>query len=229
MISLTRLLLGLLTTGLFLSLSTPAMAARSYLIEVVIFTTQDAGDTEKWTSAYPPLNTKKMSRAIIPGQGELELKNGLNEIKESTFSSYLDRISRNPRRRVILSTHWVQPVLSPANTAIAHITDVKTRAGDQNATKTKINSGYPGNQISPGRPLIDGFINFYLDGQYTLEADIRHTPPYRPSILDEEPDIGPVSYRIHEKRRMKSGELNYYDHPKFGMVLLVTPVEMPEE
>jgi len=224
MITLTRLLLSLL---LFLSLSTPALAARSYLIEVVVFTTQDAGDTEEWTAVYPPLNTRKMSRAIIPGQGELKLKDELKEIKESTFSSYVGRISKNPRRKVILSTHWVQPVLSPANTAIAHITDVKTRVGNQYTTETKMNNGYPGNQITPELPLLDGFINFYLDGTYTLEADIRYTPPYRPSILDEEPDVGPVSYRIHEKRRMKSGELNYYDHPAFGMVLLVTPVETP--
>ena len=31
---------------------------------------------------------------------------------------------------------------------------------------------------------------------------------------------------------MKSGELNYYDHPKFGLVLLGTPVtsiSLPDE
>ena len=87
------------------------------------------------------------------------------------------------------------------------------------------------NHLTASEPAqLDGFVNFYLNSQYTLEADIRYTPPYRPSILDEEPDIGPVNYRINEKRRIKSGELNYYDHPAFGMVLLVTPVEiLPEE
>ena len=126
MITLTRLHLSLLITGLLLSFSTPALAARSYLIEVVVFTTQDAGDTENWTTAHPPLNTRKMSRAIIPDQGGLELKKGLNELKESTFPSYLNRISKSPRRSVILSTRWVQAVLSPANTIIAHITLIST-------------------------------------------------------------------------------------------------------
>ena len=227
--TITRLLLSLLFTGLFLSLATPALAARSYLIELVIFTTQGVGDTEKWTVAYPPLNTKKMSRAIIPGQGALEMEDELNEIKESSFPFYVDRISKNPGKRVILSTHWVQPVLDQKNTIIARITDHENTVDDLKDVKSNNVSSITGGQFPVEQPLLDGFINFYVDSQYTLEADIRYTPPYRPSILDEEPDIGPVSYRIYEKRRMKSGELNYYDHPEFGMVLLVTPVETPPE
>jgi len=82
-------------------------------------------------------------------------------------------------------------------------------------------------QVEQSQPVLDGFINFYLSGAYTIEADIRYKPTYRPSILDENPLAEPVTYRIYEKRKIKSGELNYYDHPKIGMVLRVTPVEMP--
>lgn len=167
------------------------------------------------------MNSRKMSRGVFPGAGQLELNQEPSELKESNFSSYVNRIRNNPRRRVILSTHWVQPVSSPGNTTIALISDRKYSAPI--AEEGNLNN-------SPAikeQPLINGFINFYLDGQYTLEADIRYTPPYRPSILDEEPDSGPLSFRIYEKRRMKSGELNYYDHPKFGMLLLVTPVDSP--
>ena len=216
--TIRQLFFSLCITGLLLSLATPAFAARSYLVELAVFTTQNAGNTEKWTSVDKPLNARKMSRAVIPGQGNLKLEQEPAELKQSVFSSYVNRIRKNPRRKVILSTHWVQPVSSPASTIIARISEQKDTA--YSATE---------NHAAIIKPLINGFINFYLDAQYTLEADIRYTPPYRPSILDEEPDSGPVSYRIYEKRRMKSGELNYYDHPKFGMVLLVTPVEAPAE
>jgi hypothetical protein len=226
---ISRLLPSLLAAGLYLSLATPALAARSYLIELVIFSTQGTADTETWTTQYPPLNARKMSRAIVPGQGDLQINKNLVEIKESNFSSIVGRISKNPRRRIILSTRWVQPVLSPANTSIAHITDRRNITRQQDANYDKNKTAYSRNQVAIAPPLLDGFINFYLDGQYTLEADIRYTPPHRPSILDEEYEQGPVSYRIYEKRRMKSGELNYYDHPKFGMVLLVTPVNTPTE
>lgn len=226
---ISRLLLSLLFVGLYLSLATPALAARNYLVELVIFSTQGSAENEVWTGQYPPLNARKMSRAIIPGQGDLKLNNSLVEVRQSNFSSIVDRINRNPARRTILSTRWVQPVLSPANTSIAHITDRRDITSLQGTNYDKNKTGYPGNQIATAAPLLDGFINFYLDGQYTLEADIRYTPPYRPSTLDEEYQEGPISYRIYEKRRIKSGELNYYDHPKFGMLLLVTPVNIPTE
>ena len=216
--TIRQLFFSLCITGLLLSLATPAFAARSYLVELAVFTTQNAGNSEKWTSADEPLNARKMSRAVFPGEGKLKLEQVPAELKESVFSSYVNRIRNNPRRKVILSTRWVQPVSSPASTIITRISEQRDTA--YSATE---------NQAAYIKPLINGFINFYLDARYTLEADIRYTPPYRPSILDEEPDRGPVSYRIYEKRRMKSGELNYYDHPKFGMVLLVTPVETPAE
>jgi hypothetical protein len=218
--TIKRILLSLLITGFFLATTTPAYAARSYLLELVIFTTQNAGSAEKWTSVDPPLNKRKMARAVYPGTGELELTKELKELKESTFSSYVNRIRKNPRRKVILTTRWVQPVSGPARTIIARISERKDRPDSD----MEMNPGNSQGMVD--KPLVNGFINFYLDGQYTLEADIRYTPPYRPSILDEQPNIGPVSYRIYEKRRMKSGELNYYDHPKFGMVLLVTPVDL---
>lgn len=225
----TRLLLSLLITGLFISLSTPAQAARSYLIELIVFSMQDRGEDEKWITANPPLNEKKMSRAKLPAQIMDEYKDVPVEIKKSNFSSYVDRIRKNPERNIILATHWVQTVLDPTNTMIARITNRKDLTDDLKVGNKDIKPGFNDNQLPTSQPILDGFINFYVTGQYTLEADIRYTPVYRPSILDEEPAADPVSYRIYEKRRIKSGELNYYDHPKIGMVLRVTPVEMPTE
>lgn len=225
----TRLLLSLLITGLFISLSTPAQAARSYLIELIVFSMQDRGEDEKWITANPPLNEKKISRAKLPAQIMDEYKDVPVEIKESNFSSYVDRIRKNPERNIILATHWVQTVLDPTNTMIARITNRKDLTDDLKVGNKDIKPGFNDNQLPTSQPILDGFINFYVTGQYTLEADIRYTPVYRPSILDEEPATDPVSYRIYEKRRIKSGELNYYDHPKIGMVLRVTPVEMPTE
>jgi len=223
----TRLFLSLLIAVPFISLSTPAQAARSYLIELVVFSMPDRGADEKWIAANPPLNTRKLARAKLPAQIMDEYKEEPVEIKESDFSSYVSRIRKNPRRNIILVTHWVQTVLPPANTTIARITNRKDITYGMKAGNSAIKPDINVDQTSSLQPVLDGFINFYLAGQYTLEADIRYTPAYRPSILDEEPAAGPVSYRIYEKRRIKSGELNYYDHPKIGMLLMVTPVEIP--
>lgn len=230
-----RILSTLLVTGLIFAVSGPALAARSYLVELVVFSNSDAGNAEKWTAVHPPLAARKMARTVRPGDPELVQQVEPAEVRESTFSSYVNKLRRNSAREVILSTHWVQPVLGPASTMIVRISD----AADSAIKQTDVTAGRPvparseRSNTAPMQPtavpLLDGFINFYLDGQYTLEADLRYTPPYRPSILDENPGSGPISYRIYEKRRMKSGEINYYDHPKFGMLLLVTPVASPAQ
>ncbi|MFW2439092.1 MAG: CsiV family protein [Arenicellales bacterium] len=223
----TRIISNLLIAVFFIAL--PAQAARSYLIELVVFSMPDRGTDEKWTTAHPPLNQRKMSKAKLPARIMDGIKNEPVEKVQSNFSSSVNRIRKNPARNIILSTRWVQTVLNPANTVIARITNRKNITNDVQAGITDTKPGFNDSQRPLPHPILDGFINFYLAGTYTLEADIRYTPAYRPSILDEEPSAGPVSYRIHEKRRMKSGELNYYDHPKLGMVLMVTPVEIPVE
>ena len=42
------------------------------------------------------------------------------------------------------------------------------------------------------------------------------------------PRTGPVRYRIEEDRIFRSGELRYFDHPKFGVLARVTRVEEDE-
>lgn len=39
-----------------------------------------------------------------------------------------------------------------------------------------------------------------------------------------EPDV----YRLSERRKLRSGELHYYDHPRYGVLAKVTPVEAEE-
>lgn len=224
----TRRLNSLLLATVLISLSSSALAARSYLIELVVFSMQGSGNDEKWTAANPPLNARKMARAKLPVRLMEEFKDEPVEIKESKFSSYVARIQRNPQRNIILSTHWIQTVLGPASTVIARITNRKELTDNLLPDRVARGPEPYDVQLTASEPILDGFINFYLAGQYTLEADIRYTPVYRPSILDEETTAAPVGYRIYEKRRMKSGEVNYFDHPKIGMVLMVTPVEMPD-
>jgi hypothetical protein len=34
---------------------------------------------------------------------------------------------------------------------------------------------------------------------------------------------------LHESRRMRSGDLHYLDHPKFGVIVRIDPIEIPDE
>ncbi len=47
--------------------------------------------------------------------------------------------------------------------------------------------------------------------------------------LDLEADIpGKGKFRMDESRRMKSGDLHYFDHPEFGALVIIIPEPKPE-
>ena len=39
----------------------------------------------------------------------------------------------------------------------------------------------------------------------------------------------PESYRLTQNRRLRRGEIHYFDHPKFGVLAMVTAVEAEPE
>lgn len=62
---------------------------------------------------------------------------------------------------------------------------------------------------------IDEPVSAYTDGRFGADYDT--------------PRSGPVRFRIKEDRIFKSGDLRYFDHPKFGVLAKITRVEEPEE
>lgn len=63
-----------------------------------------------------------------------------------------------------------------------------------------------------GRPLLDGTLTLARSRYLHLHADLVYADPY----VD-----APVALR--EVRRMRSGELHYLDHPRFGVLVQVNP------
>ncbi len=80
----------------------------------------------------------------------------------------------------------------------------------------------PVERLREGTAFIDGsatvaverYLHLTLD--LTLHAD--STAPQDQSLF-EEPDI----YPLVETRRMRSGEIHYFDNPRFGVLALITP------
>ena len=67
-----------------------------------------------------------------------------------------------------------------------------------------------------------------VEGQMTIlpsDQGITHEP-----VAEPEPEWIPLrAAKIERSRRMRSGEVHYLDHPLLGMVVKVTPYEVPEE
>jgi hypothetical protein len=75
--------------------------------------------------------------------------------------------------------------------------------------------GVKARRITGGTEL-DGLVKVYLS-RY-LHADVQ-------LVLKDGPATGGVVHRIDEQRRVKSQEVHYYDHPRFGVLLMVNAPE----
>ncbi len=108
------------------------------------------------------------------------------------------RLEKDGQYRVLFHQRWVQPM------------DVKSGVKARRIT---------GNSRGGGTEL-DGLVKVYLS-RY-LHADVQ-------LVLKDGPATGGVAgaavYRIDEQRRVKSQEVHYYDHPRFGVLLTVSAPE----
>jgi hypothetical protein len=79
------------------------------------------------------------------------------------------------------------------------------------------------------RYSIDGSVTLIRERYLHLDVDLLLTSSGAESAqYIEEPGSKPA-YRLREKRRMRSREVHYFDHPRFGMIAVVTPYNAPED
>ncbi|MDH5435563.1 MAG: peptidoglycan binding protein CsiV [Gammaproteobacteria bacterium] len=72
---------------------------------------------------------------------------------------------------------------------------------------------------------IDGTIVVSLKRFLHLKADLAYINLDGSNFFSDTET--PVVFRMTESRRMRSKEVHYFDHPKFGMLALITPYEPP--
>jgi Ni/Co efflux regulator RcnB len=71
---------------------------------------------------------------------------------------------------------------------------------------------------------LDGAIRFYSSRFLLLDVNLTLHEAASGGILAGAGQVAPV-YRLTEARRVKSSETYYFDHPKFGALVRVSPVK----
>jgi len=90
------------------------------------------------------------------------------------------------------------------------------------------------NPVGTVRLHLSRFLHVTVDLQYHVRpTEAPAIPLYEPySYILEEVTL-PPRYELHVQRQARSGELHYFDHPAFGVLVIVRPqpeeVEEPEE
>lgn len=79
-------------------------------------------------------------------------------------------------------------------------------------------SNVPAVSLTTVNRELDGILRFYLSRFLHLELNAS----FQPQAATIGSDAAP-SYVISEQRRIKSNEVHYFDHPKFGVLVKVSP------
>lgn len=227
------LLIHVAITGLLMALPLRLTAAESeaaesppwYQFEVLIFQRIDrgAGSTEAW-----PANPKLPSLLdTIPfdTKGSATIRNNLPipyrplPAAEQSLGGIWTRFRNSRNYRPLYHVAWRQQVVDPDEAQKLYIYLPPT-------------DGSPPGPDNP--PLLEGYLKIGVKRYLHVETDLTLRQPVAAGdnaagqaggFLGE-----PMfkSYRMHEQSRMRSGKLQYLDHPVLGVLVQAEKYELPE-
>ncbi len=198
----TNCLARLALPVLLLVLAVPAARAETglYDVEVIIFSNASAR-TDDELMDRPGTDT---APARVPFTA--------SEFTELTADAYRMNAIRSTlagsgRYRVLYHRVWRQPAYDRGHAV-----------------------GYPVHTTATsGRDSVTGAITLLKERYLHLDVDLLLTTGGNaPAAYSNGTGSLPV-YRLAEKRRIRSNELHYFDHPRFGVIARVTPYQDAEE
>ena len=160
---------------------------------------------------------------------------------EYQLAPELEAMSRSSRYRPLFHQAWVQPV--PGRDEVAAL---KIRGGQSYGEQAEL-EGYLELYVeryfhlTTDLQLIhytrtDNPFRLIDDDQGTdLEPyaglSLQQGPPLFRSVISQTADgeryfVATESISLQQRRRMRSGELHYLDNPEFGMLILITPLDI---
>lgn len=227
------LLLGCATTALLWLPPLFGEARPDYKVEMILFTQQPlpGSQTELWDD---PLIQPDVGNAVdlaygSTREGIVTLAAGARDLADVNA-----RLSASPRYRVIKHLVWRQPGLDKASAKSVRIQG-GTDYSMQYPNRTRLgNTANPDasmdESVSAARLLeLDGTVTIVLARYLHVYTDLVFRQPVSTSSSIEdgtsENTTNLIDFQIKNRRRMRSRELHYIDHPRLGMLIQITPLD----
>jgi len=175
-----------------------APQANVYNIEILVFrATQALGGAENWSAQ----NTRMLGSAEETTETSSRIGRFVASLAPSQFQL-------TPLANKLRSTGLYVPV--------AHV------AWSQTASDWGTRAGFPVQRLGIEVPGLTGSV-FLERGQYLhLGMSLAYAPDSPPAGMGASPG---TTFNLNESRRIRFYERNYYDHPGFGVIALVTPAQ----
>ncbi|MDA8362692.1 MAG: CsiV family protein [Gammaproteobacteria bacterium] len=121
---------------------------------------------------------------------------------DSVLSDAAIALSGNPHYQLLLHDSWIE--------------SGQTRFASQ---LMRITASEPGDPDE-----LDGTVRFYINEymHVVLHLLLKEPAPDTGSSLFDTAPASPILYRLDDERRIRLNEVNYFDHPMFGVLLRVT-------
>lgn len=207
-------IIGLLACVLLLNAI--AHAETLYQVELIAFARYDAESEENWDRQfhlrYPERYTNLQAadgsntRFQILGADAMQLK------KEAGI------IASRRNWRVLLHTAWQQTAGAPAQA-----TAVILSGGKAFGVHHELEGAFTLSVERFLRADVNLWLSRFSSGAEASSTIALPNPPG--AIADGATnEVATQTVLLREQRRLRSGELHYFDHPRLGLIVLVTPV-----
>ncbi len=199
------LLIGILTTSAWAqdaAVDEP-QEERRYTVEMIIFAyTRDVATAGEIFVPDPPVAEESLEGMSPEPTGQLpELEFVRLDPGDFTMGDVMGHLRRIDIYRPLMHFGWTQTTLPEELTRPIRLSSLARPA-----------------------PGLDGTLQLYLSRFLHLVVDLE----MEAGRSSDANTLGlelPVHYRIQEDRIFRSGELRYFDHPKFGVLARITRVE----
>lgn len=190
--------------------------AADYTVELVVYANlqRDSG-AEQWPV---PRTLPDTEHALTLGANGTHLLEGPRKLQ-----AIADTLRRSGKYRVLLHWYWQQPGWSPGQgqalqvqippgstlPVVALPAEVSKQAMQQlRASLLAATPNVPG--VPAQFPTLDGTVNLIAGEIPQVDVD----------LIYRDPNTG-LPLQLKESRRLRSGELHYLDHPRFGALVRV--------
>ncbi|EPE37812.1 peptidoglycan binding protein CsiV [Candidatus Photodesmus anomalopis] len=220
---------------LLLSFSLPTIAKRQFDIEIVIFKRIiDVKNTgESWPNTLPKIN---LNHARSFEDKEYQIKKGIKILPSAEYKltdKSLQSLKEHQDFEILLHKAWRQNDDNREYSPIFHI-----QAG-KNYSK-ELNQDIITNKENISQPIyeLNGKLQIYVQHYLYLEIELNlnklHTVNqkidlsfFNPNFKDKNKQFI-KSYRMNQKRQIRSSETHYLDHPLMGIIIQINRVNEEE-
>lgn len=173
--------------------------APAYKVEILVFKNLqiDEQDSELWVKEIAPDKQPDLTNAAAVGGGIPA---------ETEIRKAFDKMLESGKYMLITHKRWIQDAMPKADARLI--------------------------RIANGEAKLDGAVHFYKDRYLHLDVNLMLGEEFMPALNNAASSNAGASesmqnnFIINEHRKIRSRKINYFDHPRFGVIIQVDPVSV---